>query len=195
MPSLAGAARHRALTRSVGRRRLEAVHAHSTQAGELCLTLCYARRRRQPQPPATATASEAAAAEAAAAAAALAEEAWRSAAEEFRLRVCSARPAAGTTAAGGGGVRACSVVGSWRKHTLVVGTEHLEEVFHLRAERAAGACISGGISGGISGEVTTLQGATTATEPGAAGTAAGAMWRCVRYHLRDGVWRPQSGTG
>eukprot|EP01047_Picozoa_sp_COSAG01_P062431 COSAG01_NODE_7938_length_2984_cov_1.493588_4_plen_163_part_00 len=162
------------------------MHAHSTQAGELCLTLCYARQRRQPQPPAPATASAAAA-----------EEAWRSAAEEFRRRVCSAQPAAGTTAAAspagrgvaaGGGVRACSVVGSWRKHTLVVGTEHMEEVFHLRADPAAGACISPG-----EGEVTTVQGATTA-EPGAAGTA-GAMVRCVRYHLRDGVWRPQSGTG
>lgn len=117
--------------------RLTAVHAHSTSAGELCLTLCYARRGaavvRGRAEVATRAGPEALSA---------AQEAeWRAGAEAFRRGLLAAAVAAaaaggesvgvGTGGGGYGDVRACSVVGQWRKYSVVVGTDSLTEEFTL----------------------------------------------------------------
>ena len=117
-------------------RQLNAVHAHSTSAGELCLTLCYARvgapvrRGRAAElskpPPEDSRLSAADEAE------------WRAAAEEFRRRICEGTEG-GAEGEAAAVVSACSVVGSWRKHAVVVGSEYLKEEFTLRGGGGDGA--------------------------------------------------------
>ena len=139
-------------------RRLTNVHAHSTAAGDVCLTLCYARQgaptrrgraqgetRAAPEPPAD-------------------EAEWRAAAQAFREQLLAAAAAAGAgrepcpsvtddapalsvaaaatdrTAAeqsSASSVRSCAVVGQWRKHSLVRETFlsfWIDAIFRLKPE-------------------------------------------------------------
>ena len=144
-------------------RRLTNVHAHSTAAGDICLTLCYARQgapirrgsaqretRAAPEPPTE-------------------ETEWRAAAQAFREKLVAA---GATDAARGaaavqphwpstmhdftaaeqsvvsGAVRSCAVVGQWRKHSVVVGELHLEEEFTLRDPGSCGAFANESSAGG-----------------------------------------------
>ena len=130
-------------------RRLANVHAHSTAAGDICLTLCYARQgaptrrgnaqgetRAAPEPPAN-------------------EMEWRAAAQVFHNRLIAASASTSGTqdttagqghwpstvldftateqsvASSAGPVRRCAIIGQWRKHSLIVGEQHLEEEFRL----------------------------------------------------------------
>ena len=144
-------------------RRLTNVHAHSTAAGDICLTLCYARHgaptrrgraqgetRAAPEPPAE-------------------ETEWRAAAQAFREQLVAAGAAAGTRGAAAaqprwpstthdftaaeqsvvsGAVRSCAVVGQWRKHAVVVGELHLEEEFRLRDPGSSEAFAAAGNTAG-----------------------------------------------
>lgn len=130
-------------------RQLTSVHAHSTAAGDICLTLCYARQgaptRRGNAQGETRAAPELPAD----------EKEWRTAAGIFRDQLVAVSTAAGRTqdptagpefwpstaldctateqsvAFGAGIVRSCAIIGQWRKHSLVVGEQHLEEEFRL----------------------------------------------------------------
>lgn len=127
--------------------RLANVHAHSTAAGDICLTLCYARQgapvkrgkaegatRAGPEPPED-------------------EDAWRAAAKNFRCELAAAgreiTTGSGAAAPAGvpepaedgeiaaeqsstGVVRACQIVGQWRKYSVVVGEEYVNEEVTLR---------------------------------------------------------------
>ena len=99
-------------------RTLTSVHAHSTSAGHICLTLCYARQgaaQQRGDADRTTRAGPVTPSDV---------HEWREAAEAFRQSLVSSS---------NGAVVTCSVSGQWRKRSIVVGDEFVEEELCLNS--------------------------------------------------------------